>query len=68
MARILTETELCPEAAMDLFCWHELVEQMEKQDHNSLHRAISEVCENHYDWELEVLKKYTEFSETDLII
>lgn len=66
MAKILIETSVT--TAIKLFDWRELVEQMERQNKKALDKAIKEVEENIPDWELQVLKKYLELSDTDLII
>ena len=66
MAKILIETSAT--TAIKLCDWRELVEQMERQNKKSLDKAIKEVEENIPDWELQVLKKYLELSDTDLII
>ena len=69
MAKILIETSAT--TAIKLFDWRELVEQMERQNKKALDKAIEaieEVEENIPDWELQVLKKYLELSDTDLII
>lgn len=58
---------ITPETAMNWFCWHEIVAAMEK-DMNSLNAAIKEVPHNVPDWEMRVLKKFIELSDTDLIV
>ena len=71
MARILLEngaTEITPETAMKWFCWHEIVEPMEKQDKKTLDVAVRETERNCADWEMRVLKKYLELAENDLMI
>ena len=71
MARILIEngqTVISPEEAMKWFCWHEIVEPMEKQDRATLDKAVREVERDCPDWEMRVLKKFLELTKSDLII
>lgn len=70
MARILIEngaTEITPETAMKWFCWHEIVEQMERQQ-KTLDKVVEETERNCADWEMRVLKKFLELAENDLMI
>ena len=60
--------EITPETAMMWFCWHELVQPMEKQDLKSLDRAVKETERNCPDWEMRVLKRFLELTEADLVI
>lgn len=70
MAQIKIEngtTVITVEQAMKWYCWHELIEVMEK-DEESLHVAVNSVPENIVNWEMMVLKKFLELTKHDLII
>ena len=67
MAHILCQgSEITPETAMKWFCWHEIINVMEK-DLNSLDAAIKAVERNVPDWEMRVLQKFLELTDRDFI-
>ena len=71
MARILIEngqTVISPEQAMKWYCWHEIVEPMEKLNSKAVKMAIDAVVRDCPDWEINVLKKYLEITDADLFI
>ena len=68
MARIIFNGEtITPELAMRWFCWNELIPVMEK-DRLALDTAIKQTPHNVPDWEMQVLKKFLELIEHDLVV
>ena len=71
MARIIVKQDgavISPETAMKWYCWYEIVEPMREQDKETLDAVIRTVDRNIPDWEMQVLKKYLELSNHDLIV
>ena len=75
MARIMIEngvTEITAESAMNRFCWYDLFDAMNVQDSSALGRAIDKAViesdPDRADWEMQILKKYLEFAERDLMV
>lgn len=62
-----TFMDITTEEAMKWYCWHELIEAMEK-DRKSLDMAVDTVPQDVADWELRVLEKFLELTKHDLII